>query len=176
MKPENVAHTRVALFTVMATFLLGCSNDMSDLENYAAEVRARKSIDIEPIPVITPYKAHIYEQAGRRDPFIPLNFIAPRQSSTGGIQPDFDRIREPLEEFPLDSMVMLGTITSKDTLFALVRAGDGIIHRITIGNHIGQNFGRIFGISETEINLIEIIPDGFGGFMEQEATLAMKQE
>ncbi len=170
MNTKNAATLLIASLLVSA-----CSNDMSDLEAYAAEVRARKSSKIEPIPEIQPYEAFIYEEAGRRDPFSSLKFATPFESDGSGIQPDFTRRKEPLEEFPLDSLDMVGTITSKQTLYAMVRAGDGVIHRVTLGNYIGQNFGRIIGISEDEIQLVEIIPDGFGGYTEQDAVLAMTQ-
>lgn len=165
---------RASVILALAT-LTACSNDMSDLESYAAEIRARKSDKIEPIPEITPYTAYIYEEAGRRDPFSALKFATALQTNTEGIKPDFDRRKEYLEEFPLDSLTMVGTITSEQTLFAMVRDGDGVVHRVTLGNYMGQNFGRITGIAESEVSLIEIIPDGFGGYMEQDATLAMSE-
>lgn len=156
--------------------LTACSNDMSDLENYAQEVRARKSGKIDPIPEIVPYEAYVYNVAGRRDPFLGLKFFTAIQGASGGVQPDLARRKEPLEDFPLDSLAMVGTISKEQTLYALVRAGNGVIHRVTLGNHMGQNFGRIVGIGEYEVQLLEIIPDGFGGYMEQDAVLAMSEE
>lgn len=166
----------LCLLSAACLLLAGCSNDMSDLENYAQEVRARKSGKIDPIPEITPYEAYVYQQAGRRDPFLGLKFFTAIQSASGGVQPDLARRKEPLEEFPLDSLAMVGTISKDATLYALVRAGNGVIHRVTLGNHMGQNFGRIVGIDENEVTLLEIIPDGFGGYMEQDAVLAMGEE
>lgn len=167
----------VLLITVLASLQLsGCGNNMSDLEQYAAEVRARKSTKIEPIPEIKEFPAFIYEEAGRRDPFAGLQFATPKESSVGGLQPDYTRPKEPLEEFPIDSLRMVGTLSTQGTLYALVRAGDGVVHRVTVGNHMGQNHGRIAGISEDTVELVEIIPDGFGGFMEQDAELTMRQE
>lgn len=178
MTSENITIKllRGVLLTGLVASISACTNDMSDLQNYAQEVRARKSGDIEPIPEIVPYEAFIYEEAGRRDPFKSLKFFAAIERGSGGIQPDLTRRKEPLEDYPLDSLDMVGTITKADTLYALVRAGNGVIHRVTIGNHMGQNFGRIVGISEYSIDLLEVIPDGFGGYMEQDAVLAMSEE
>lgn len=167
------------LLPLLSLALVACSQDMNDLEQYVAEVKARKSRAIEPIPQVKQYEAFTYEAHGRRDPFVKIEpergegtTAAPVGS---GIQPDFNRNREPLEEFPLDSLRMVGTINMQGTAFALVRAPDSVIHRAVIGDHLGQNFGRIVGITETEISLVEIIPDGFGGWMERPATLALTE-
>ena len=162
-----------------ALLLSACGQDMSDLEPYIAEVKARKSRAIEPIPQVKQYEAFTYEARGRRDPFIKLE---PERSDSNqvaavgnGIRPDFNRNREPLEEFPLDSLRMVGTIVLQGTTYSLIKAPDSVIHRVVIGDHMGQNYGRIIGINETEVALVEIIPDGFGGWMERPAALALTE-
>ena len=155
-----------------ALLLAGCGAGMSDLEDYAEEVKSRKSADIEPIPQIIPYTPFLYDPAGRRDPFLALNY-APKETIASTVTPDLNRNREPLEEFPLDSLRMMGTIEMHGTRFALVRGGDGIIHRVTVGNYMGQNYGKIVSISEAEVQLVELIPDGFSGYMEQPASIAL---
>lgn len=148
--------------------LTGCDRGMTDLEEYVLAVKAKKSSNIEPIPEVHAFTPFLYDPADRRDPFLPLEFAvqgAPIVSN--GIRPDVTRNREPLEEFPLDALRMVGTLQTQGTMFALVRGGDGIVHRITIGNHVGQQFGKITGISEQEVQIVEIVSDGFGGYMEQ---------
>jgi type IV pilus assembly protein PilP len=167
-----------------ATLLAGCSRDMSDLEEYAMEVRSRTSKNIEPIPQPKTFEPFLYQAkdaqgADRRDPFLPL--LASREQAiaasgaTGAVRPDVERPKEPLEEFPLDSLRMVGTITMQQKAFALIRAPDAVVHRVSVGDHMGQNYGKITGISETEIVLVEIIPDGFGGFIQRPATVALVQ-
>lgn len=170
----------VLLLAGAATLLAACGQDMSDLESYALEVKSRKSRAIDPIPQPKPYEPFLYEPAGRRDPFLPL--LGSRDAAalagpggTSGIRPDVNRAKEPLEEFPLDGVRMVGTITQKKQAFALIKAPDNVVHRVTVGDHMGQNYGKITAISETEVVLMEIIPDGLGGWMQRPATVALVQ-
>ena len=164
------------LSAALCLFLLlaACGRDMSDLESYVQEVKARTSSDIEPIPEIHAFTPFLYEPGDRRDPFVPLEFAlkGPAMVSSG-IRPDTSRNSEPLEAFPLDALSMVGTLQAQGTMFALIRGGDGIVHRVTLGNYMGRNYGKITGISEQEVQLVEIVPDGFGGYMEQPNNLAL---
>jgi type IV pilus assembly protein PilP len=156
-----------------------CAQDMDDLEQYALEVKSRTSKNIDPIPQPKPYEPFTYEPGDRRDPFLPI--LQSRDSalaSAGGagtIKPDVNRPKEPLEEFPLDALRMVGTITMQQRAFALIRAPDAVVHRVSVGDHLGQNYGKITGISETEVVLMEIIPDGLGGYIQRPASVALTQ-
>lgn len=161
------------IVVLAGTALLGaCSNDMDELQQYIATIKARKSTKIEPIPQIKQYEAFAYVAGDRREPFTPT---VPSNKGDG-VRPDMNRNREPLEEFPLDSLKMVGVIDYNKIYYAMVKAPDGIIHRVTVGNYMGQNFGKITKISESEVSLDEIVPDGFGGFKEQPASLAAEQK
>ncbi len=83
------------------------------------------------------------------------------------------RPREPLEEFPMDSLRMLGMVTAQDHRYALIKAPDGVVHRVAMGDHLGQNYGEVVRITESEVGLKEIVPDGFGGWVERPAKLAL---
>ena len=163
----------------LALLAVGCSQDMSDLDEYAMEVKSRTSKNIEPIPQPKPYEPFTYEPGDRRDPFLAI--LQSREAAlagaggAGAIRPDLERPREPLEEFPLDALRMVGTITMQQRAFALIRAPDAVVHRISVGDHLGQNFGKITGISETEVVLMEIIPDGLGGYIQRPASVALTQ-
>ena len=158
---------------LLAAALGACSSD-DDLQQYIAQVKARKSTKIDPIPQIKQYEAFAYVAGDRREPFTPS---VPDNSKNGdGLRPDMNRNREPLEEFPLDALKMVGVIDYNKTLYAMIKAPDGVIHRVTAGNYMGQNFGKITKISESEVSLDEIVPDGFGGFKEQPASLAAEQK
>jgi type IV pilus assembly protein PilP len=159
------------LLLVLALLLSACGDDMSDLEAYVAEVKARESSAIEPIPQMKQYEAFTYEAGERRDPFTKSG--QPLAASVVGPRPDLNRNKEPLEEFPLDALRMVGTITLPGGVFALVRAPDNVVHRVTIKNHMGQNYGQIVGVSESEISLLELVPDGFGGWVQRPASLAL---
>ena len=159
----------------VALFALGaCSSGMEDLEQKVAEVKSRKSQQIEPVPQIKQFEAFAYVPGDRRDPF---QQAQPEQdgSLASGARPDLNRPREPLEEFPLDALRMQGVIETPKAVFALVKAPDGVIHRVAVGNHMGQNYGQIKAIQESEISLAEIVPDGFGGWVSRPATLALAE-
>jgi type IV pilus assembly protein PilP len=151
--------------------LSACSSGMSDLEQWVASVKARKNTQIEPIPQIKQYEAFAYVAGDRRDPFVPTQPEHDRGPSNN-LRPDLNRNKEALEEFPLDALKLVGLVNYENRIYGMVKAPDGVIHRVTIGNHMGQNFGTITKITEGEITLNEIVADGFGGFTERLATLA----
>lgn len=165
---------RLLGLAALCVALGGCGGNMDDLKQRVAGVKAQKSQQIEPIPQIKQFESFAYVPGDRRDPFkkvLPEPGSAP--VSGGGPRPDTKRVPEPLEEFPLDSLRMQGIIETPRAVFALVTAPDGVIHRVTIGNHMGHNYGRINAISETAVSLSEIVPDGFGGWKSRPATLAL---
>lgn len=156
--------------------LSACGGGMADLERYVAEVKARKSTKIEPIPQIKRYEAFAYIPGERPDPFMPpLPESARNFGGDPSLRPDLNRNKEPLEEFPLDALQMIGTIEMSSRMYALVKAPDGVIHRVTRGNHMGQNYGEIVAIQESGITLREIVPDGFGSWMQRPASLALSE-
>lgn len=157
----------------LSLLLAACGGPDDDLQAYVAEVKARKSSDIEPIPQIKPYEPFEYVPGDRRDPFV---LVEPQsQAATTGPRPDLRRNREPLEEYPIDALRMVGTINTKNGAFALIKAPDGVVHRVTLRNHLGQNYGEIIRITESEVSLLELVPDGFGGWTQRPASLALTQ-
>lgn len=162
-------------FTLSALLLSACTPGIDDLEQYVTGVKARKTRQIEPIPQIKQYEAFAYITQDRRNPFVRAEPEKDPNAPGSKIRPDPNRNPEPLEEFPLDGLRMLGTINKDKTVFALVKAPDNVVHRVSVGNHMGQNYGKINQITDTAIDLVEIIPDGFGGFMERPANLALSQ-
>lgn len=179
-RARPIHHT--ALVALVASVALsGCGRDMSDLEQYIGEVNARSAPPLDPIPQMKPYEPFIYARHDQPSPFTSLTqdepeALASAAQTTGGLKPDFSRNREPLEEFPLDGIRMLGTLDFRQQRFALLSAPDGVVHRATHGDHLGQNFGKIVAISDTEVRLEEIVPDGLGGYMKRPATVAISEE
>jgi len=173
----NWPTVRIGLTAILALGVLsGCGEDLSDLNDYVAEVKARKSSDIEPIPQIKPYEPFTYVGEGQRDPFKPVvQASSGPERSTSNLSPDFGRNREALEEFPLDALRMAGTFRIAGSTFALIKAPDNIVHRVRAGDHMGQNFGQIVAIDDTEVRLVEIIPDGLGGYMKRDAAIAISE-
>jgi len=161
------------LMALVAFGLTACDRDSDDLKKYIDDVKARPGGRIEPLPEITPYEvfSYIADEQGLRSPFRP---DTPQAAGGGtGPRPDDDRSREYLESFSLDSLGMVGTLNINDTMYGLVQTSDGLIHRVIPGNYMGQNDGRITEISESEIELVEIISDGIGGYIERDAAVGL---
>lgn len=149
----------------------GCGGDSSDLQDFVARVKARPAAPIEAIPEIASYTPYTYRGDDRRAPFTPTT---PRREvkSKSDLAPDANRANEPLEAFPLDSLRMVGTISRAGVTYALLQAPDNVIHRVRPGQHLGQNYGEIDGISDGGVLLTEIVPDGLGGYIRRPATIA----
>lgn len=168
--------SRSTIVLLFAGIILGgCSSDMDDLDQYINEVKARPGGRIEPLPEITPYEVFTYQAdaEGLRSPFVPDSPQAVAGGPINGTRPDPDRSREFLEQFPLDTLRMVGTLQLGETNYGLVQTSDGLIHRVVPGNYMGQNDGRIVAIRDSEIELVEIISDGIGGYLEREAAVAL---
>jgi len=159
------------------TLLLGActNNDMSDLEAYVAQVKARDPSQIEPLPEIKQIETYVYRPGDRRSPFALGAQAAAEETvaETGGIAPDPLRRKEELEHYPLDSIRMVGTLERDDSMSALVRIQDGTLFRIVPGNYIGMNHGQITRITEEQIVLTEIVSNGAGGWQERQAAIAL---
>lgn len=155
--------------------LAGCGGaDLDDLRNYTQEVKARPKGVIEPLPQVRPQETFAYSAADLRDPFSPPEVEAPPPTANK-LTPDTNRIKEVLEEYPLDALKMVGTVENNNETWSLVRAPDGIIYRVRPNNYIGQNYGKIVSISEEGIDLVETIEDGQGGWLERTASLVLSE-
>ncbi|MDT8371596.1 MAG: pilus assembly protein PilP [Gammaproteobacteria bacterium] len=166
-----------ASLLILMSLLTGCQQEKQDLASYIAEIKAQQKPDIEPIPVMKPYEKFSYSASDIRSPFVKTVVESPIEAKDNpnlgnGIQPDKDRLKEALESYPLAELEFVGTI-GRDTLWALVRASDGVIHRVQAGNYMGQNDGQILSVSETELILKEIVSDGRGAYIERESSLSV---
>lgn len=165
---------------LLLPFLSGCfESDKEELQRYIDEVKARPPKTIEPLPQIQQVETFVYNAKGRRDPFnkdFGTEAFEESKSSKDGIRPDLLRRKEELEQYPLDTLRMVGTLEKEAKTWALVQSKDGVIHRVQPGNYMGLNNGQITHISEEKIELTEIIPDGDGGYQERQASLALGGE
>lgn len=162
--------------------LAGCSSDpTTDLAQYVQQVKNQQRSAIEPLPEFKPYESFSYAAADLRDPFTAPAFshqqaaVISDKPASSGIKPDFERPTEPLEEFPLDSLRMVGTLEQFKDNWALINDTDGTIHRVQPGNYAGQNHGKITRITDFEVELTEIVPDGIGGWIERQASIAISE-
>jgi type IV pilus assembly protein PilP len=170
--------THRLLWLPAALLLSGCgANDMSDLQSYVRQINARPPGPIEPLPEIEPVETFVYEPGERRDPFQSDAQSEPEQlaATDGGPAPDPNRPKEELESYPLDSLRMVGTLEQDDTRWGLIRTKEGVVHRVTVGNYMGQNHGQIVSIGLEAIQLNEIISDAPGQWRERAATVALSK-
>jgi type IV pilus assembly protein PilP len=172
----NASKYRHSISLLLIAFVVtGCGRDMDDLDAYVIETLAKDGGVIAKLPEIKPYDVFVYNADidDLRSPFVPDVDSSARGSVNNGTSPDRDRSREFLEQYSLDTMRMVGTLLLEDTYYGLVQDSDGLIHRVVPGNYMGQNDGRVVNINEAEIELIEIISDGLGGYIEREAGIGL---
>ncbi len=166
----------------LASLLTACSqgNGFSDLDKFMADTRAKPRGHVEPLPEFKAYEAFSYSAADRRAPFEPpidVQLTMADEEPVSDVEPDLDRPKEVLENFDLKSLGMVGTLQGVDgSLFALIRDNEGGIHRVRTGNYMGQNYGRVVGVNETRIELMEIVPNGRGGWVERPRSLSLDEE
>jgi type IV pilus assembly protein PilP len=162
-----------ALLACTFALLGGCGNDLDQLQAQVDEVKSAPGTGIEPLPEVKPYETFDYAVTDERSPFEPGMSAA--ATGPNAIRPDQNRPREFLEQFSLDTLRMVGTVKLQGRLFGLVQTRDGLVHRVLPGVHMGQADGRVTAIDEGKISLIEIVPDGMGGFIERPAALALSE-
>ena len=168
------------LLILLTLALSGCNQGLGDLEQFVTTTKAKPPGRVEPIPAFIPYQNFEYTTQNLRDPFKVVDFRRPEQPTAEGIsdtasgpRPNIDRVREPLEDFPLDTLRFKGTVTKGGTKWGLIFAPDNTIHRVLEGNFMGLNHGRIIALSDGSIDLTEIVPDGLGNYIERSAALAL---
>ncbi len=165
------------VLTVLPMLLASCTpiNDFSDLQRFTAEVRARPGGDIEPVPEFREYEAFTYSAAGFRSPFdVPVRIkLQEGVSASHDVKPNLDRPKEPLESFAIAELAMVGMVERNGHYVALVENSLGEVRRVLRGNYLGRNHGRVVSISATQLDLVEIVPSGTGGWMERPQSLSL---
>jgi type IV pilus assembly protein PilP len=152
-----------------ASALTGCTSKDDELEQFIVDTKKEPGGRVEPLPELKPYESYTYESSNIRSPFMPGG----SGSSSAALRPDSRRNREFLEQFSLDTLRMVGTLRLADRTYGLVKTKDGLVHRVLPGNYMGQADGRVTEITPSKINVVEIVPDGLGGYIERPAALAL---
>lgn len=166
----------VAGMMLVVVLLSACTQDMDDLNKYIAAVKARPADPISPIPPVKTYTPYEYDGLSGRNPFIASisEGVDDVRSTAGtGPRPDFERSKEYLERYELDTLSMVGTFSKEESYWALVRDPEGVIHRVPVGDYIGRNHGQVVNISNSQVGLSELISDGAGGWLIREASIAL---
>ncbi|WP_299201207.1 pilus assembly protein PilP [uncultured Amphritea sp.] len=179
--------SKLVRFLILTPFLLGgCVwiEDVSDLRSFVAQEQQKKIIKVEPLPEFKPYHSFVYEGASMRTPFKPLVSIAAFDTGSGvvaaaegdnGIKPDLDREKTYLETFSLDNLSMVGSInmSADGSRWALIKDKKGEVHRISVGDYMGLDYGEVVAVSSDNVELIEIVTNGRGGWMRRPRSVVM---
>ena len=159
-----------AVFAVLTGLILaGCSGGQSDLQKWIADTKKKPGGRIQALPEVKPYETYVYSAGKLRSPFQPQG----SSNSQANLRPSSRRNREFLENFSLDTLKMVGTFKVGGNFYGLVQSKDGLVHKVQPGNYLGQNDGKVTEITGGKISLVEIIPDGLGGYIERPASLAL---
>ena len=151
--------------------LVACSSADNDLARFIEDTKKEPGGRVEPLPEVKPYETFIYSASAMRSPFPPGG----AGGSGAGLRPDSKRNREFLEQFSLDTLKMVGTLKLSGQMYGLVQTKDGLVHRVVRGNYMGQADGKVTDITPSKISVIEIVPDGLGGYMERRASLGLNE-
>jgi type IV pilus assembly protein PilP len=168
--------SRLPSAALLALALGGCSfgDNHSDLDNYIEEVKSRPEGPIEPLPPLRTYEAFVYKVTAKRSPFdrpVEVNEVV--QQGDPKIQPDWAREKEYLESFGVDALSMVGTLNTEGVFWVLIKDALGGINRVKLGNYLGKDHGKIVAATKTQIDLVEIVSDGLGGWLQRPRTLKL---
>ena len=166
---RSIQHILLAGAAVM---LVACSGGQNDeLMVYIDKVKARPGGRIEPLPQVKPYETFRYDAGDLRSPFV---YNRPKtKGRSNGPRPEQNRSKEYLEQFPLDTLEMVGILNRSDSQYGLLKTSDGLVHRVSVGNYICQNEGRVLFISESSIDVEELVADGVGSFYKRPASIGL---
>ena len=183
--PEKMGNNNIfgksgTLFVLMSLILsmAGCSSiDNSDLDQRLAEIKARPAKKIPPLPVFKPYETFQYSDAGEQDPFKVFDgsTVAESVDDKAADTPLKNRNPEALEQYPLDTLKYVGQLATDGKEWAIITSPDLIVHRVKVGNYLGQNYGRITAIQEDKILITETISDDYRGWIDRDAALSLSE-
>lgn len=166
---------RTAIFLACLGLTACGGEEHQDLRQWMKESTKDFKGKIPPLPEIKSFPAVAYEAGDLLDPYNAAKIEPERKAGGGALKPDLDRRKEPLEAYPLESLKMVGALIKGKMVYALIQA-DKNLHQVKIGNYMGQNFGIITDVSETEVKLKELVPDSLGDYMERTSTLQLQEK
>ncbi len=169
---------RAASPILLALVLLaGCGGDeFQDLRDFVKNAGADMRGKVEPPPEIKPYEPFTYDNdTNLPDPFKPRKPELKNAPRTGLNQPNLNRPKEELEDYPLESLKMVGYLSQKGVGEALIRSSEGKIYRVKVGNYVGLNFGQVTSVTETEVKIKEMVQDSVGDWTERESSLQLAE-
>jgi type IV pilus assembly protein PilP len=177
--PKSTHYLRYFIVLILSGLASACNEGLEDLQQFVQQTISQPPGRIQPTPEFQPYQNFEYTSHGLRDPFKLVDFRRPDENPEtinniiSGPKPNIERTREPLEDFPLDTLRLKGSVTQDGVKWGLVFAPDNTIHRVLEGQYMGQNHGRIISVTDQSIALTEIVPDGLGNYIERSSAVAL---
>lgn len=173
--PINRSHVSLI---AMLFVLVGCAggNEFADIREFMAEVEKKPRGQIPPLPEFAPYQPFTYGAANLRSPFNPPIIVPPKteeQRRNIGVKPPQNHVKQFLERFNISDLSMVGTLNQNNQTWALIQDNTGGVHRVTVGDYMGTQWGQIESIEDTRIDIVEIVGDGAGGWLRRPRTLEL---
>jgi type IV pilus assembly protein PilP len=174
--------TACSCAALCAVALAGCfGEEQGDLQRWMTEQRNAVKPTVVPIPAPKRFSPAPYGQEAAVEPFSSQKLTqalkrdsAQATANAGLVAPELNRRKEPLEAFPLDSMALVGSLLPAGKPVALVKV-DNLLYQVKVGNYLGQNYGKVTKVSETEVNLREIVQDAAGEWIERQASMQLQE-
>ncbi|MEZ5461387.1 pilus assembly protein PilP [Dokdonella sp.] len=175
MSSLNASAKRILLTSLALLAVSGCMSGKEEVEKWVQQEKAKKGAPLDPPPAIKTFETFEYtlHSPDDRDPFDLPSSEEEEAAAETGPRPDQNRAPEPLEAFPLDGLKMVGTLGAANAPEGLLKDPEGVIRRVRPGNYIGQNYGRITAISEGQIDLVELVPNQTGGWVERQQSISL---
>lgn len=172
-------HIQKVAAPVAALLISGCGDGgVQEVKQWMEDVRRQTPVAVQKIAEPKKFTPFVYGGKEEVDPFSPVKLSTAlaklSANSSGALKPDLDRRKEPLESFPLDSIKMVGTLEKPGLSYALLQV-DKAVFQVKVGNYVGQNFGMITRITESEVEIKEIIRDPSGEWVERKAKLELQE-
>lgn len=170
---------RLAGVALVSLILAACGGeDYQDIKQWMKESSQGLRGTVPPLPEIRPFPIISYNAGDMMEPFLSAKIVPEKRQGGGGLTPDFDRPKEHLEAFPLETLRMVGAIRKDTVMYALIQAA-GMVYQVRPGNHVGHNFGLVTSVSDTEVKIMELVQDPSGQtteWVERPATLMLQEK
>jgi type IV pilus assembly protein PilP len=166
---------KISMFVMLGVVLTGCESRIDVVNQEMVNIRNQQPIAIEPAPDFVPVESFNYAAQQLRSPFMPGSLASELKIMAGKrVYPNLNRQLQPLESYPIENLNLKGSLRNQSgQIMALIQTPDGQVERVQVGNYMGLNHGRIIKITPTQIDVMEIIPDGREGFVERPRSLIL---
>jgi type IV pilus assembly protein PilP len=171
---------RTSALALTALLLAGCgASDVKEVQDWMAQVKSETRVNVVPISAPKTFVPFAYNAGEQTDPFSPNKLLAElaraaERSDSNKYKPDMDRRKELLEAYPLDTFVMVGVLQKGGINYALLQI-DRAVHQVRVGQRIGQNYGLVTAVTDSAVNIKEVVQDAGGEWVERQSKLELQE-